>query len=381
MGCWQCPVEGMDMSFWQGRRVFLTGHTGFKGGWLSLWLEQLGADVCGVALDPPTNPSLFKEARVEQGMHSEIADIRDLERVRTIFLGHQPEVVFHMAAQPLVRKSYEDPVGTYSTNVMGTVNVLESVRKCDSVRAVVVITTDKCYENKEWVWPYRETDRLGGYDPYSNSKACEELVVSAYRNSFFSPSHYEQHGVAIATVRAGNVIGGGDWAEDRLVPDIMRAFTEERVVRIRSPRAIRPWQHVLEPLKGYLTVAESLCKEGVTCGEAWNFGPDQSDAQPVEWIVRELAETWGAGATWEQEEGVQPHEALNLELDCSKAAARLGWRPQLRLKEALAVTSAWYRARLQGQDMHVFTKGQIRNYDDRLRLNASVKTKNSGAYA
>lgn len=369
------------MSFWHRRRVFLTGHTGFKGSWLSLWLEQLGANVCGVALEPPTDPSMFKEARVAQAMRSEIADVRDLARVNAILGEHRPEIVFHLAAQPLVRKSYEDPVGTYLTNVMGTVNVLESVRRCDSVRAVVVITTDKCYENKEWIWPYRETDRLGGYDPYSNSKACSELVVSAYRNSFFNVADYSRHGVGLASVRAGNVIGGGDWAKDRLVPDIMRAFTEGRTVRIRNPRAIRPWQHVLEPLRGYLAVAELLREQGTSCSEAWNFGPDQSEAQPVECIVRELAEIWGAGARWEREEGVQPHEAQNLKLDWSKAATRLGWRPQLRLREALALTSAWYQARLQEQDMRAFTIGQIRDYDDRLRLNTSIKTKSSGVHA
>ncbi len=369
------------MSFWHGRRVFLTGHTGFKGSWLSLWLEQLGAEVCGLALDPPTDPSLFIEASVAQGMRSEIADIRDLERVRAILQDHRPEIVFHMAAQPLVRKSYEDPVGSYETNVMGTVNVLESVRGCNSVRAVVVITTDKCYENKEWIWPYRETDRLGGYDPYSNSKACAELVVSAYRNSFFNPADYSRHGIAVASVRAGNVIGGGDWAEDRLVPDIMRAFMEKRAVRIRNPYAIRPWQHVLEPLRGYLAVAESLCKKGTAYGEAWNFGPDQSDAQPVEWIVRELAETWGTGARWNLEEGVQPHEAQTLKLDCSKAVARLGWRPQLRLKQALAMTSSWYQARVQGQDMHAFTKSQITDYGERLQLKASNQTESIGEHA
>jgi len=362
MGCRQGSVEGVVMSFWNGRRVFLTGHTGFKGSWLSLWLEQLGAEVCGLALDPPTDPSLFKEARVAQGMRSEIADIRDLERVKAILQEHRPEIVFHMAAQPLVRKSYEDPVSTYATNVMGTANVLESVRGCDSVRAVVVITTDKCYENREWIWPYRETDRLGGFDPYSNSKACAELVVSAYRNSFFNPADYSRHGVAVASVRAGNVIGGGDWAEDRLVPDIMRAFMEKRAVRIRNPYAIRPWQHVLEPLRGYLAVAESLCEQGVAYGEAWNFGPDQSDAQPVDWVVRELAETWGANAKWDLEEHVQPHEAQNLRLDCSKAAARLGWRPQLPLKDAVRITAEWYHRYYAGEDARGLSLSQIEQY-------------------
>lgn len=349
---------------WGGKRVLLTGHTGFKGGWLSLWLQQKGANLCGIALEPPTRVNLFQDACIEHGMHSVIGDIRDANLLKQTFAEHRPEIVFHLAAQPLVRSSYEDPLGTYSTNVMGTANVLEAARQIDSLRAIVVVTTDKCYENREWEWPYREIDPLGGYDPYSNSKACAELVVSAYRNSFFNPEDYSRHRVAVASVRAGNVIGGGDWAEDRLVPDIMRAFMEERAVRIRNPHAIRPWQHVLEPLRGYLAVAESLCEKGAACGEAWNFGPEQSDAQPVEWIVRELAEAWGAGARWDLEEGAQPHEAQNLKLDCSKAAARLGWRPQLRLKQALAMTSSWYQARLQGQDMHAFTKSQIKNYDE-----------------
>jgi CDP-glucose 4,6-dehydratase len=350
----------------------MTGHTGFKGSWFSLWLEHLGAEVCGLALPPPTVPSMFNEARVAQGMRSEIADIRDLERVKAIVQEYKPEVVFHLAAQPLVRDSYKDPVGTYTTNVIGTVNVLESVRECDSVRAVVIITTDKCYENKEWVWPYRETDRLGGYDPYSNSKACAELVVSTYRNAFFPPVHYDQHRVAIASARAGNVIGGGDWAKDRLVPDIMRAFAAKEVLKVRNPDAIRPWQHVLEPLRGYLAVAESLCEQGVAYGEAWNFGPDQSDAQPVEWIVRELAETWGAGAKWDLEEGVQPHEAQNLRLDCSKAAARLGWRPQLPLKDAVRITAEWYHRYHAGEDARGLSLGQIEQYEQHVEAHRFV---------
>lgn len=362
MGLRQRPLEGVVMSFWHGRRVFVTGHTGFKGGWLSLWLEKLGAEVCGVALDPPTKPSLFKEARVSQGMRSEIADIRDLERVKTILREHRSEVVFHMAAQPLVRKSYEDPVGTYATNVMGTVNVLESVRGCDSVRAVVVITTDKCYENKEWVWPYRETDRLGGYDPYSNSKACAELVVSAYRNSFFNPKDYSRHGVAIASVRAGNVIGGGDWAEDRLVPDIMRAFAANKVLAIRNPKAVRPWQHVLEPLSGYLSLAEKLCEAGVLYGDAWNFGPEYADAMPVEWIVQQLAAHWGENAHWQVDGQTHPHEAQMLRLDCSKAAQALNWHPALPLEQALRLTADWYRRRNAGEDPRAITMEQIERF-------------------
>jgi CDP-glucose 4,6-dehydratase len=366
---------------WNGRRVLVTGHTGFKGGWLSLWLQARGAELCGIALEPPTSINLFQDAAVERGMRSVIGDIRDASLMKQVFSGHRPEIVFHLAAQPLVRCSYEDPLGTYSTNVMGTANVLDAARHTASVRAVVVVTTDKCYENREWVWPYRETDRLGGYDPYSNSKACAELVVSAYRSSFFNPADYSRHGVAIASARAGNVIGGGDWAEDRLVPDIIRAFMAERPVQIRNPRAIRPWQHVLEPLRGYLAVAESLCAEGPAFGEAWNFGPEQTDAQPVEWIVRELAEAWGAGAHWEPQPGVQPHEAQSLKLDWSKAAARLGWRPELRLKEALAMTSAWYMARLQGQDMHEFTNAQIRDYAERWQSSTTVKSNNNGVHA
>jgi CDP-glucose 4,6-dehydratase len=305
---------------------------------------------------------MFNEARVAQGMQSEIADIRDLERLKAIVQEYKPEVVFHLAAQPLVRDSYQDPVGTYTTNVIGTVNVLESVRECDSVRAVVVITTDKCYENKEWVWPYRETDRLGGYDPYSNSKACAELVVSAYRNSFFPPAHYDQHGLALASARAGNVIGGGDWAKDRLVPDIMRAFAAKEVLKVRNPDAIRPWQHVLEPLRGYLKIAEKLCEAGVQYGGAWNFGPDYSDAKSVEWIVRQLATDWGENARWQVDDQPHPHEAKMLKLDWSKASDALDWRPTMPLKQAIQFTSAWYRQRNAGEDPRAVTLEQIKQF-------------------
>jgi CDP-glucose 4,6-dehydratase len=363
---------------WTARRVLLTGHTGFKGSWLSLWLQQLGAELCGIALEPPSKMNLFEDAGVERGMRSIIGDIRDIGLMKRTFAENRPEVVFHLAAQPLVRSSYDDPLGTYSTNVMGTANVLEAARHTDSVRAVVVVTTDKCYENREWEWPYRETDRLGGYDPYSNSKACAELVVSAYRNSFFNPADFSRHGVAIATVRAGNVIGGGDWAEGRLVPDIMRAFTDERPVLIRNPHAIRPWQHVLEPLRGYLAVAESLLSEGTATGQAWNFGPEQSDAKPVEWIVRQLVESWGEGAHWEVDNSPQPHEAGSLKLDWSKAETRLHWRPTLRLKDALAMTAEWYKARLQGNDMHLFTNAQIRTYRERLQSGPIAQSQSIG---
>ena len=359
---------------WRDRRVLLTGHTGFKGSWLALWLQQKGAEVCGLALAPPTVTNLFQEAAIAQGMNSVIGDIRDTELVKRTFVEHRPEIVFHLAAQSLVRASYEDPIGTYSTNVMGTASILDAARSADSVRAIIVITTDKCYENQEWEWPYRETDRLGGYDPYSNSKACAELVISAYRNSFFNPANYDRHGVAIASVRAGNVIGGGDWAEDRLVPDIMRAFLAQRPVRIRNPRATRPWQHVLEPLRGYLRVAESLYEAGTTNAEAWNFGPEHSDAQPVEWIVRELAETWGEGAQWEIDGAEHPHEARNLKLDWSKAQARLGWTPALHLKDALAMTASWYKLQSKQHNMREFTEEQIKSYEQLFNHASSSQT-------
>jgi CDP-glucose 4,6-dehydratase len=354
---------------WRGKRVLLTGHTGFKGSWLSLWLAQRRADVCGIALDPSAGPSLFEDARVASTMRSVIGDIRDARLLTRVFREHRPEIVLHLAAQPLVRQSYLDPLGTYAVNVMGTAHVLEAARQVDSVRAIVVVTTDKCYENREWEWPYREIDPLGGYDPYSSSKACAEMVVAAYRNSFFNPADYAKHGVAIATARAGNVIGGGDWAEDRLVPDIFRAFTAGRVVRIRCPHAVRPWQHVLEPLRGYITLAESLHDDGIANGEAFNFGPELSDCRPVEWIVGELAELWGNNARWETDDATQSHEAQTLKLDCSKAASRLGWRPRLALHGALAMTTAWYRARQESIDMRVFTLAQIEDYANEPAVN------------
>jgi CDP-glucose 4,6-dehydratase len=370
----QGALEGVGMN-WSGKRVLITGHTGFKGGWLSLWLQLKGAEVCGVALPPLPGPNLFEDAGVASGMCSVVGDIRNVDLLTHLFAEHRPEVVFHLAAQSLVRNSYVDPLGTYSTNVMGTANVLEAARKTDGVRAVVAITTDKCYENREWDWPYRESDRLGGYDPYSSSKASAELVVSAYRNSFFNPAEYGRHGVALATARAGNVIGGGDWAEERLIPDMMRAFMAGDPVRIRNPHAVRPWQYVLEPLRGYLALAESLC-EGVANGQAWNFGPEPSDARPVEWIVRELAGIWGEGARWELEQAAQPHETQTLRLDCSKAAAHLGWRPELRLRDALSMTAAWYRENMKGGEMRAFTCSQIRNYEK--HIEDSVRGAQSG---
>jgi len=362
-----------DMAIdWSGKRVLLTGHTGFKGSWLSLWLQRKGADLCGFSLEPPTEVNLFGDARVATEMRSVTGDIRDEARLREVFREHRPEIVFHLAAQPLVRESYVDPVGTYATNVLGTANVLDAARHTPDVRAIVVATTDKCYENRGWDWPYREIDRLGGYDPYSSSKACAEFVVSSYRNSFFHPAAYSQHGVAIASVRAGNVIGGGDWASDRLVPDIMRAFQAGRPVFIRNPHAIRPWQHVLEPLRGYIAVAESLYENGTTDGEAWNFGPEQADAQPVVWMVQKLAEYWGGDVRWEVDAGIHPHEAHILQLDWSKAKRRLRWSPAFNLNDALAATADWYKLQSKDVDMREFTLQQIQSYEARCRaLSAS----------
>lgn len=359
------PLEGLVMNseFWRGKRVLITGHTGFKGGWLSLWLQSMGAEVAGYALPPPTVPSLFEKASVSRGMVAScLADVRDLERLKTAFMEHRPEVVFHLAAQALVRPSYSDPVGTYATNVMGTVNLLEASRTAKGLRAVLNITTDKCYDNQEWVWGYRECDPLGGQDPYSNSKACSELVTSAYRQSFFKPSNLAEPGVSLASARAGNVIGGGDWAVDRLLPDMIRAFSTGKKVVIRYPHSVRPWQHVLEPLWGYLTLAEKLWEQGPDFAESWNFGPAEDDAKPVQWLVQRLAERWGHGAAWCLDERPQPHEAACLKLDCAKARARLGWRPRWNLETALDRTIDWYLACEHGEDMHQWTLRQISDF-------------------
>jgi CDP-glucose 4,6-dehydratase len=352
----------MNPSFWAGKRVFLTGHTGFKGSWISLWLETLGAELTGFALSPPTMPSLFDEARVGEGMKSVIGDIRDFNVLQEAMQVAKPEIVIHMAAQPLVRYSYRNPVETYATNVMGTVHLLEAVRNTPGVKAVVNITTDKCYENREWVWGYRENEPMGGYDPYSNSKGCAELVSAAYRSSFFNAHDFDKHGVAVATVRAGNVIGGGDWAEDRLIPDILSGFQDRRMVSIRNPQAIRPWQHVMEPLRGYLTLAERLYESGPEFAEAWNFGPNDDDAKPVGWIVERMAESWGNDAQWQLDGGEHPHEAHYLKLDISKARSRLDWHPALRLEDALKLIIDWAKQRQAGADIKKLTLTQIHNY-------------------
>lgn len=359
-------MEGMGMierrTFWQGKKVFITGHTGFKGSWLSLWLQNLGANVVGYALASPTEPALFEDARVAEGMTSITGDVRDLAHFQNVINQHKPEIIFHLAAQPLVRYSYQAPVETFTTNVIGTVHMLESVRHAESVRVVVSITSDKCYENQEWFWGYRETDRLGGHDPYSGSKACAEQVIATYRSSYFPPEKFEQHGVALASTRAGNVIGGGDWATDRLVPDIMKAIMENRPVIIRSPHAIRPWQHVLEPLNGYLTLAEHLWIEP-RLAQAWNFGPDDKDAKTVSWIVDYLTNLWGEGARWELDGAEHPHENTYLKLDCSKAKSLMGWFPKLSLPITLEWITDWFRAYQRHEGMRQVTEQQIARFE------------------
>lgn len=353
----------MNPEFWNGKRVLLTGHTGFKGSWLSLWLQSMGAELVGYALTQPTNPCLFDVADVGKGMTSIIGDIRDLEYLRTVFSEHRPEIVFHMAAQSLVRHSYAEPVETYATNVMGTVNLLEAVRCTDSVKAVVNVTSDKCYENREWVWGYRENEAMGGYDPYSNSKGCSELVTAAYRNSYFNSEKHKDHGIAVATARAGNVIGGGDWANDRLIPDIMHAITQGEPVNIRSPHSIRPWQHVLEPLSGYLLLAQKLYEEGAAFAEGWNFGPNDTDAKPVQWIVENLTKNWGGGASWTLDSNDHPHEAHYLKLDCSKAKSLLNWSPKWTLEQAIEQICIWHKAFQVGADMQALCLHQIKQYE------------------
>ncbi len=349
------------MNFWEGKKVFLTGHTGFKGSWLSLWLDHLGAEVTGYALESPTDPSLFDICDIDGIVDSVIGDIRDKEKLISTMTSVNPDIVIHMAAQPLVRESYKNPADTFEVNVMGTVNLLEAVRKCKKVKSVVNVTTDKCYENKETLRAYKETDPMGGFDPYSTSKACSELVTASYRSSFFNPEEYDEHGVGIATARAGNVIGGGDWAEDRLIPDFFRAVLNGDKVMIRNPKSIRPWQHVLEPLSGYLLLAEKLYKHGPKFSSAWNFGPDRIDAKSVEWIIKSLCGKW-EGASYEIDKGKHPHEAHYLILDHSKAAKYLGWRPKWRLEKALDMTVDWVKDLKRNEDMNEVCISQIRKY-------------------
>lgn len=352
-----------DPAFWRDKRVLISGHTGFKGSWLSLWLHSMGADLRGVALTPPTSPSLFEVACIADLMDHNIADVRDFEKTSSLIMEFQPEIIFHMAAQPLVRSSYEQPVDTYSTNVMGTVHILEAARKSGSVRAIVNVTTDKCYENKEWLWAYRENEPMGGHDPYSSSKGCAELISAAYRNSFM-----QREGIALATARAGNVIGGGDWALDRLIPDILRALDEGEPVSIRNPHAIRPWQHVLEPLSGYLLLAQRLYSGDPDFAEGWNFGPKEEDARPVQWIVEHLCAEWNEEASWELQHGSHPHEASFLKLDISKARHRLGWGPRWSLSTALSCIVEWHKSWRAGSDVRAVCLDQISRYQSELNI-------------
>lgn len=353
-----------DCSFWKGRRVFVTGHTGFKGSWLALWLRSLGATIHGYALDPPTSPNLFVAANVSAAMDTDTrGDLADLEKLKSSLVAARPEIVFHLAAQPLVRASYTDPVGTYMTNVIGTANLLEAVRAIPGVGAVVCVTTDKVYHNREWEHPYRETDALGGHDPYSASKAASEIVAASYRSSFL---HYSgEHPTMLATARAGNVIGGGDWAADRLVPDCLMAFAAGEAVHLRFPGAIRPWQHVLEPLAGYMKLAQSLCGEdGGKFATAWNFGPDPGSEASVGRVADILKAQWGEGATViHNQEGNHPHEAGLLSLDSSRARRILGWQPRWSLEEALSHTVAWHGKWKAGEDMESVCLEQIQIYD------------------
>lgn len=346
--------------FWNEKKVLITGHTGFKGSWLAFWLKMLGAEVCGYALAPEAQPHLFENLELEKQVDSIIGDVRDLPHFEKVLRDFQPEIVFHLAAQSLVRKSYRSPIETYTTNVIGTINILEAVRSAAFVKAVVVITTDKVYENKEWHWAYRENERLGGFDPYSNSKACAELAVSAYRNSFFAESD-----CLIATARAGNVIGGGDWSEDRLLPDVFRSLIFGEKLLVRNPHSIRPWQHTLEPLDGYMKLAEKLYNGEKNFAEAWNFGPGDEDSKPVGWILEEIKRIWNEAVDWEIADGIQPHEARLLKLDSAKAKSELNWLPKLSLDEAVRLTTEWYRGYKDEKDLVELTKHQIDFYQNK----------------
>jgi CDP-glucose 4,6-dehydratase len=353
----------LNRAFWKGRNVLVSGHTGFKGSWLCLWLDALGAKVTGVALDPPTQPNLFQQAGVASSIRSVLVDIRDFPRLKTVVAECRPEVVIHMAAQSVVRRGYEDPIETYSSNVMGTVHLFEALRQLKRPCTVVNVTSDKCYENREFLWGYRENEPMGGHDPYSNSKGCAELVTSAFRDSYFPPASLAQHGVALASARAGNAVGGGDWTSDQLIPDLMRAFLAGRPCEIRNPCATRPWQFVLEPLRGYLTLAEQLSEDAPKFASGWNFGPADSDARPVSWIAEKLVCSWGDNASWHQDETTHPHEAHFLKLDASKAKALLNWHPVLPLNQALEWIVEWYRGYQASADLRKLTCSQIERYD------------------
>jgi len=349
-------MSTIDKDFWQGKRVFLTGHTGFKGSWLSLWLVSLGAKVKGYALSPPTSPSLFIEANIDSIIDSQIADIRDQDTLHESMTKFSPDILIHMAAQPLVRYSYDEPIETYEVNVIGTAKVLEVARSCPNLKAIVNITTDKCYENDERAEGYKEDDPMGGYDPYSSSKGCAELVASSYRRSFL-----QDQGVGLASVRAGNVIGGGDWADDRLIPDILRSFENGSPVVIRNPKATRPWQHVLEPLSGYLILTQGLYEEQKKYAEGWNFGPNEQDVKPVDWILDKMILKW-PNSSWKLDSNSSPHEAGFLKLDISKAKSKLGWSPVWGLSQTLEKIISWHQAWLNKEDMQVICLTEIKEY-------------------
>ena len=353
-------VGHVDPIFWEGKKVFITGHTGFKGAWLSLWIASMGAKVTGYSLAPNTTPSSFNVLGIASLMaNSHIADIRDLAALKKAVSEARPDVLIHMAAQPLVRQSYANPVETYATNIMGTVNILESTREIDTIRATVVVTTDKCYQNKEWIWGYREDENMGGHDPYSSSKGCAELITSAYRQSYFSSPNANNK---IASARAGNVIGGGDWSDDRLIPDAIKAFEINLPLKIRNPLATRPWQHVLEPLSGYLVLAQALYERGSSFASAWNFGPRDEDNHTVQDVIDLLISKWGDSAMWVKEESAQPHEAHLLKLDCSKAHSQLSWMPKWGLEKAIQKTVEWERAHQAKKSMREITLAQINDY-------------------
>jgi len=357
----------MNKDFWKNKKVLITGHTGFKGSWLSLWLWSAGAEVYGYALEPSTIPSLFNLLKLSEKINHHEGDVRDLAVFKQYMSSVEPDVVIHMAAQALVQASYIDPVETFSTNVMGTVHLFEAVRVTPSVKVIINVTTDKCYENKEWPWGYRENDTLGGYDPYSNSKACSELITAAYRSSYFNPNMFNEHGKAMATARAGNVIGGGDWTKGRLIPDIINGFVHEEVINIRNPSAIRPWQHVLEPLSGYLLLAEKLWEKPEIYTGAWNFGPYDSDAVTVREVVKYLAEQWH-GAQWKIDDKVSLHETKCLQLDISKATTVLGWKPRWALTRTLDSIVAWQQAFIsQDEDILDVTLSQLKDYEIRMK--------------
>ena len=346
----------IDKDFWQDKRVFLTGHTGFKGSWLSLWLFSLGAKVRGYSLNPPTTPSLFNEAKIDLLIDSCIGDIRDQDTLHESMVSFNPDILIHMAAQPLVRYSYNEPIETYEVNVVGTAKVLEVARSCSNLKAIVNITTDKCYENDGRTEGYKENDPMGGYDPYSSSKSCAELVTSSYRRSFL-----QEQGVGLASVRAGNVIGGGDWADDRLIPDILRSFEKNKPVIIRNPKATRPWQHVLEPLSGYLVLAQKLYKDQKEYAEGWNFGPNEQDVKPVDWILNKMIVSW-PNSSWKLDESSNPHEAGFLKLDISKSKSKLDWNPVWELSHTLERIISWHKAWLNKENMQIVCLTEIKIY-------------------